>query len=496
MQGQKRLNMMPKKLLSSSCIAVFTLIFFAPKFGLAKTFVDYEFKNKHDLYISLTESEREKAGKLTDLSIHLSHKKYSPARISAQLVHQKKIHYYFLIDTSMTMHGRAIKKSKEIVDSIIRQLPSNTVVSIYGFDNKLNKVIDASLSREISRQQLNALKANGESTELYRLIEKAQKLQKNNDKSIFVILSDGLAEDDEQSYSQTPVIEYAHKQQIILNTINVIELTRANRNKYTPGQQRLRRLADATGGTYVQVSRTGLYNKNTLKTIANIAFNYGTAYFNLEKWQGPWGQQHEVLIQYQFDNDKIQQTKLNIDFPDRTWLSIYFLGMTRLSWIVLLFSLLLIALAYVIIQRYRNRNSEQAEVTEQACPHCHKQNNIANTHCQYCKAVINRLSPLAQLLTINDEHTKSWTIEKPRTTIGRMSDNDIVLHSDAVGRWHADIQLKNGNFFIQDLGSVNGVVLNNAEVDSAQLKNGDELEIGDIKFRFEISPEFSKANYH
>jgi pSer/pThr/pTyr-binding forkhead associated (FHA) protein len=43
---------------------------------------------------------------------------------------------------------------------------------------------------------------------------------------------------------------------------------------------------------------------------------------------------------------------------------------------------------------------------------------------------------------------------------------------------------KDGGFFIEDQGSLNGTFLNRRRIESGQLENGDELQIGKYKLSF------------
>ncbi|MBN1233879.1 MAG: FHA domain-containing protein [Candidatus Coatesbacteria bacterium] len=78
--------------------------------------------------------------------------------------------------------------------------------------------------------------------------------------------------------------------------------------------------------------------------------------------------------------------------------------------------------------------------------------------------------------------------------IGRVSDNNIVLLSAIVSRYHAQIVKVQGKYYIEDLESVNGVFLNGIRVAKVALKYGDQIKIGNTVFTFmetEIADGFS-----
>ncbi len=74
-------------------------------------------------------------------------------------------------------------------------------------------------------------------------------------------------------------------------------------------------------------------------------------------------------------------------------------------------------------------------------------------------------------------------INKDVLTIGRLRNNDISLLQSNVSRNHAVLKQKNGNFYIQDLGSANGTLVNNVRIPNKRdqaIKVNDEIRIGDF----------------
>jgi pSer/pThr/pTyr-binding forkhead associated (FHA) protein len=70
------------------------------------------------------------------------------------------------------------------------------------------------------------------------------------------------------------------------------------------------------------------------------------------------------------------------------------------------------------------------------------------------------------------------------TTIGRSPDCGIFLDDVTVSRKHAVLSERDGGFFIEDQGSLNGTFVNRKRVESAQLEDGDELQIGKYRLTF------------
>ena len=70
------------------------------------------------------------------------------------------------------------------------------------------------------------------------------------------------------------------------------------------------------------------------------------------------------------------------------------------------------------------------------------------------------------------------------TTIGRSPDCGIFLDDVTVSRKHAVLVKRDGGFFIEDQGSLNGTFVNRKRVESGQLEDGDELQIGKYRLTF------------
>lgn len=69
--------------------------------------------------------------------------------------------------------------------------------------------------------------------------------------------------------------------------------------------------------------------------------------------------------------------------------------------------------------------------------------------------------------------------------IGRATSNEITLPHSSISRSHAMLENKQSAWVINDQHSSNGVLVNGARIQRAELKSGDVIGLGDIKLRFE-----------
>ncbi len=147
------------------------------------------------------------------------------------------------------------------------------------------------------------------------------------------------------------------------------------------------------------------------------------------------------------------------------------------------------------------------------CPECGFQNPEAANYCSKCGALLVKKEPGAETtMSFTPEEGEEDVVptleelgaegpalvvrsgggragehfvpQDERTTIGRSPDCDIFLDDVTVSRTHAVLVQKDGGFFIEDQGSLNGTFLNRRRIESGQLENGDELQIGKYRLSF------------
>jgi FHA domain-containing protein/zinc ribbon protein len=147
------------------------------------------------------------------------------------------------------------------------------------------------------------------------------------------------------------------------------------------------------------------------------------------------------------------------------------------------------------------------------CPECGFQNPAAANYCSKCGALLvkeeetsdqtmtysleelesGELAPLEELgmegpaLVVRAGGGRAGEHFAPqgeRTTIGRSPDCDIFLDDVTVSRRHAVLIQREGEYFIEDQGSLNGTFLNRSRIESSRLDDGDELQIGKYRLTF------------
>ena len=144
------------------------------------------------------------------------------------------------------------------------------------------------------------------------------------------------------------------------------------------------------------------------------------------------------------------------------------------------------------------------------CPECGFQNQEAANYCSKCGALLHTPEAAEQTQSFSTDESAALAqlddlgIEGPalvvrsgggragetfvpqgeRTTIGRSPDCPVFLDDVTVSRRHAVLAERDGHWFVEDQGSLNGTFVNRRRVESAELSDGDELQIGKYRLTF------------
>jgi len=73
-----------------------------------------------------------------------------------------------------------------------------------------------------------------------------------------------------------------------------------------------------------------------------------------------------------------------------------------------------------------------------------------------------------------------------RAVLGRSEECDVVLQDRSISRKHAVLVLQDGQWFVQDLGSTNGVTKAGKRVERTALADGEEFRLGDLPLRLRL----------
>lgn len=81
------------------------------------------------------------------------------------------------------------------------------------------------------------------------------------------------------------------------------------------------------------------------------------------------------------------------------------------------------------------------------------------------------------------------------TRVGRAPDNEIVLPDNLVSRYHAQFEKKGLTYSVADLGSKNGILVNDQKEVEHRLRRGDRVTIGKTTLVFDAPQELKTARF-
>ena len=98
-------------------------------------------------------------------------------------------------------------------------------------------------------------------------------------------------------------------------------------------------------------------------------------------------------------------------------------------------------------------------------------------------------------ITVPEKNAQPYRFQLDRQTVtlGRGSENDIVIESGSVSVHHAEMRRIQGGYELHDVGSTNGIKLDDVRYEVIPLRNGATAKIGDVSFNFVLSDEESEA---
>jgi adenylate cyclase len=97
---------------------------------------------------------------------------------------------------------------------------------------------------------------------------------------------------------------------------------------------------------------------------------------------------------------------------------------------------------------------------------------------------------MLQVLFEAEGRSQVYTLVREQASIGRASDNDIVLNDFSVSRRHAYLKRERGEWVLYDNHSTNGIRVNDRHVPNAPVGSGDHAVIGTFTLTFrEETPE-------
>jgi hypothetical protein len=294
------------------------------------------------------------------------------------------------------------------------------------------------------------IKAQGLATEFYKNIIEAIKLLEKSEASRkgLIVMSDGKAED--SAYKHEDVIKAAKDANVVILGLGYLE-----NEKDSPYLQKLRRLSEESYGQYFDLTKQTLPQIQAGKPFSFVEKG-GRVSFDLASFRGV----NSVTLLLGTNEGKPVELTTEVDFPDRRTTAEYCLDLLKQYWYLFIAALVFfIALAALAVKSQKRKKLNSVQPVQPL--------------------------PYAYLSELSGDQN-SYALVKNAIRIGRNIENDISLKNETISSHHAEIQRRRtGDVFIVDLASANGVFVNESKITQMQLINGDVIELGEVRLRFE-----------
>ncbi len=88
-----------------------------------------------------------------------------------------------------------------------------------------------------------------------------------------------------------------------------------------------------------------------------------------------------------------------------------------------------------------------------------------------------------------------YPLQSHRLVVGRGPDVDVVFEDDHLSRQHAAFELTSDGFQVRDLGSTNGIRVNDKPVEIAALQHGDRVQMGQLTLQYVVQDRASHIEF-
>lgn len=373
---------------------------------------------------------------------------------------------FFLIDVSDPSRKSTVGKNAQLIKKLLEASKPHHRFGVAVFDSEMRVLAPLGAEQAALESAIPRIVAGGMTTEFYRSIMDALHLlaKFHASRKALVVISDGMAED--RAYRHEDIVPLAQSARVV-----VYGLGYAEKVAHTPALQLLRRLADETGGPFAAADTRKELPEELKRQFFDYLDNGGAFTVDLKDLTGK--QNVTILIKQTGAEDirQVQEVVLPepvaepapapapapvpepvpepepVPVPPTPWHVQY------RTFLLAGGAIFLLLILFLATRKKPEKNTGKI------------------------------YAYLDILYSDGDGIRHLVTSEVMR--IGRNANNDLQLNNDSVSGFHAEIHRnRSGDFTVTDLNSTNGVLVNDQEVKSQVLAEGDILEIGEVRMRF------------
>jgi VWFA-related protein len=450
------------------------------------------------LYVSFLDPAGESIKGLTaaDFAIKEDGRPMSGLALDSLRKSGERVSVVLLIDCSYSMRDSgALDEAKNGAKGFIEIMDPKDECTIVSVSDKVSpRLVDAagriifSSDKNLLQRTVDAIAAEPY-TRLYDGLNSAIRWvgETTSLRKIVVVLTDALPSDERSTMTLTECIDAATKSNVTIHAIG--EGTDVN-------PEPLVEMARSTGGSYYFAAAPGDLKTLYQRILANIYNEYIVQYTSPITGEDALKMHTaEVSVTYEGVTQRATTSFVPQVIPARH-------SLVGFSLVGLAILLLIGLSAYAAWRRTRKACpscGKLVPVSATACPHCgldfaaHEHTEEPAAETEAMAAVDDRTRIMHKRrafawLTVVEGTDKGKTYELGEQgvfSLGRSSENDIVLDDDSVSRSHAKIEAKDGRYIVHDCASANGTFVAGERVDLGDLVDGVTLQLGDEVLSFQ-----------
>lgn len=423
-----------------------------------------------------------------------------------------KAAWLFLIDRSNPKRAKTVTRSVELVKRLYANANARNIMSVATFAGDMQVLVSPGDPYADIDERLKNIKANGAATAFYlNALQGIEILEQVDAKRrALVIISDGKAED--TAYFREDVTKRAKKAGVVIYGIGFAE-----KPSETVKLQPLQWLAEQTGGPFVEAVAQEPLPADFIENFATYLTNGGSVVAPLGDISGELTARLEVAFT---DGTMLSSEAMNLYIeppapepepepeiapePEPQPLPLigkiytsfegvasgateWAVANSGLAWLMLAmpFIIALAVILYLLVGKAESKSAtdEAVETDEPVTP---KTETIQVEDDDVRTTLIPNAPTLGYFETLDGK--QHFDIREQNVTIGRHSENDFQLDDETVHRHHAVFHMSpEKRPVITDLDTVNGIVVNGKRVAKIELSPGDIIELGEARFKFDVS---------
>ena len=402
------------------------------------------------------------------------------------------------VDASKSMRGAPIDSVKSAMKNFIMQVKEEDQIAIISFHDDVETIVDFTSSKDTLINNIDSVEATGSITEMYYGIVSGLKMLNEteglNETKILIVLSDG--KDEGTAYSDDDCIEMANSLGIPIYSIGFHSSAERTYLRV------LERISDKTNAHYNDAPTAdelkATYNKVLEQIQERTTLCYTSKLFEADSLE----HSTSVIVEV---NGRKGESSFTFRSPSAPAPAV--VPQTTNRWLFpAIIGAVLVGLVTITYISKKRKNEQQRKLeTEKERIEAEKKQQQLQDETKIepekvddkTKVVKRAPDPRKTMISGRGDSApgaiqlyfesgplagQSKTLSDD-TTIGRGSDNDIVLEEKTVSGHHCRVSLEGTGWVIYDLNSTNGTIVNGSKVTSMMLTSGCLIELGSVKIK-------------